>query len=292
MLFLILLILFLVMGSISASDDASDSVSLETNDAIDDEVVAESSSNDIVGDLEENNLENNNDDNIVSDDSSLASDAEGSISDVNSLASTESSVDESSLNDGKLSSSNEIILSNSSSGGIDSSSSDDSKNLEGTNSAASATVKYPSKVYYTQGKITFQVKVGQFFKYGGNEYLNPLYGSNILLKVYSGTTYNTFSRTIDLINNGVFNFQLPSLALGIHKIEIFVDNIKKVDSSFKVVKSSTKVLAPTKSVKHKKKAYFYIRVFDSSGIPAKKIILKVKVYTGKKYKTYTLKTTT
>ena len=33
MLFLILLILFLVMGSISASDDASDSVSLETNDA-------------------------------------------------------------------------------------------------------------------------------------------------------------------------------------------------------------------------------------------------------------------
>ena len=292
MLFLILLILFLVMGSISASDDASDSVSLETNDAIDDEVVAESSSNDIVGDLEENNLENNNDDNIVSDDSSLASDAEGSISDVNSLASTESSVDESSLNDGKLSSSNEIILSNSSSGGIDSSSSDDSKNLEGTNSAASATVKYPSKVYYTQGKITFQVKVGQFFKYGGNEYLNPLYGSNILLKVYSGTTYNTFSRTIDLNNNGVFNFQLPSLSLGSHKIEIFVDNIKKVDSSFKVVKSSTKVLAPTKSVKHKKKAYFYIRVFDSSGIPAKKIILKVKVYTGKKYKTYTLKTTT
>ena len=50
-------------------------------------------------------------------------------------------------------------------------------------------------------------------------------------------------------------------------------------------------MAPTKSVKFKKKAYFYIRVFDSSGIPTKKINLKIKVYTGKKYKTYDLKTT-
>ena len=210
MFFLALLILFLVIGSISASDDCLDSVSLETNEILVDEVVAESSSNEIVGDSEENILENNDYD---------------SISDGSSVVSAESSADDSSLNDDKITSSNENVLSNSSSDGSDFGSSDDSKNLADTNSVASVTVKYPSKVEYTQGKIDFKVKVGHFFKYGGNEYLNPLYGSTIKMNVYSGTTYETYTGTVDLYNGGILNFKLPSLALGTYKIEIFVNNI-------------------------------------------------------------------
>ena len=279
MLFLILLILFLVMGSISASDDSLDSVSLETNDIIVDDVVAESSSNEIIGDFEENILEKNNEDSFSSDTGYLDSDDDSSKNDKLSSTNVETL-----SNSSDSSSKEEISSSNLSSG--DSS----NNNLVSNYDLESVTVEYTPKVEYTQGYIHYQVKAHRSLAYGGNKYIGPAYGSTIKLNVYSGSTYKTYSLKVTQKNDGIIDFKLSKLSVGTHKIEIFVDGIKKVSSSFKVVKSATKVYAPTKKVKLKKKSYFYIRVVDSSGISAKKIKIKVKVYTGKKYKTYTIKT--
>ena len=48
--------------------------------------------------------------------------------------------------------------------------------------------------------------------------------------------------------------------------------------------------APTKTVKYKANSYFNIKVTDYFGFLKKNLKIKVKVYTGSKYVTYTVKT--
>ena len=59
-----------------------------------------------------------------------------------------------------------------------------------------------------------------------------------------------------------------------------------------VKKIKTKVEAPRVAFKHKKSAYFKIEVEDryDDDIPIKNTKIKLKIYTGSKYKTYTVKT--
>ena len=59
--------------------------------------------------------------------------------------------------------------------------------------------------------------------------------------------------------------------------------------SFAVKKAPTSVKAPKVTNKYKKSKYFKVTV-KSYKKPVKSLKLKVKVYTGKKYKTYTIKT--
>jgi hypothetical protein len=67
------------------------------------------------------------------------------------------------------------------------------------------------------------------------------------------------------------------------------DNSKTTQSDAATPKK-VKVTAPEVFNVYKKKGSFKITVKDSNKNPVKKLKLKVKVYTGKKYKTYTIKT--
>ena len=146
----------------------------------------------------------------------------------------------------------------------------------------------PSSVQYTSGDISYQVKAYDVLEYNGTRYNQPRYDSIIKLKVYTGTNFKYYNGTIG--SDGTASFKLPSLSVGTHKIDIYVDEEFKKSTSLKVVKSTTKVYAPAKTLKYGRNVYFNIKVEDSHANIAKNVVLKVKVYTGKRYVTYTIKT--
>lgn len=122
----------------------------------------------------------------------------------------------------------------------------------------------------------------------------PVSGLKLTLKVYTGKTSKNYYATTN--SNGVASFKLASiLAIGTHKVEITSSNtaydVKKTTSSIKVAKAKTTVKAPKVTAKVKKTKYFKVTVKNKA---TKKVVkslkVKVKVYTGKKYKTYTIKT--
>ena len=122
----------------------------------------------------------------------------------------------------------------------------------------------------------------------------PVSGLKLTLKVYTGKTSKNYYATTN--SNGVASFKLASiLAIGTHKVEITSSNtaydVKKTTSSIKVAKAKTTVKAPKVTAKVKKTKYFKVTVKNKA---SKKVVkglkIKVKVYTGKKYKTYTIKT--
>ena len=279
----VLLILFLVAGSVSASDDviseSSQDGSLEIS-SLDDANAEEAS-------LNEEMLSDSADGEPLSDSSSSDEISQASSGDNEMISAPSDSVDI--LSNSSIDSANEASL-GSQSASLSSGVADSGNTLSSNKVYTTSTkIYFPTKVDYTSGKINFNVQVYNLYKLSGVSYRDPFYGSKVQVRIYSGSKYKTYSGTIDQLT-GFANMKLPKLALGTHKIIVYVDGVKRLTSSFKVVKSATKVLAPSKTVKLKKSAYFYMRVFDSAGYAAKKISLKVKVSVGKKYKTYTVKT--
>ncbi len=119
--------------------------------------------------------------------------------------------------------------------------------------------------------------------------------SNIKLKlrVYTGTKYKDYYVTTN--SNGIAKFKASTLAVGTHKVEITSANnnyaVTKTTSTIKIAKAKTIIKAPKVTYKYKKSKYFSVTVKNKA---TKKVVkslkVKVKVYTGKKYKTYTIKT--
>ena len=231
----IMLILFLAIGSISASENATDDFSLQADAATQD------------------NAE------------SLSAD----ISDENILEETSGEV---------IGSKNEDVISNS----------ENSTNIDGvyesTNVECSAVTQQ-----YTSGNIVYKVKVYDIVSYEGVKHEEPKYNQIVKLRVYTGSNYKEYQGKV--AEDGTAAINVPNLAIGTHKVEVYLGDDKKASSTIKIVKSTTKVYAPVKTIKHKKNTYYKIKVLDSYGNPVKKVVLKVKVYTGKKSKTYSIRTT-
>lgn len=110
-------------------------------------------------------------------------------------------------------------------------------------------------------------------------------------KIYTnGKTKTYYSKTNF---KGKTTFKLPNtLTAGKHKIEVRLLNTKiKKTLTIKIAKAKTIVKAPKVTNKFKKSQYFKITLKNKA---TKKIIsnvkVKIKVYSGKKYKTYTVKT--
>jgi len=126
-----------------------------------------------------------------------------------------------------------------------------------------------------------------------DEYGNAVDGLKLNLKVFTGKTSKTYSVTT---KKGVASFALASkLAIGTHKVEITSASkdyaVKKTASSIKVAKAKTTVTAPKVTAKVKKSKFFKLTVKNKSTKKAvKNIKVKIKVYIGKKYKTFTAKT--
>ena len=142
---------------------------------------------------------------------------------------------------------------------------------------------------FSSGNIVYKVSLYDFVKYDGITYKQPKYGQKVNLKVYTGKIYKNYYGTVG--NDGKASVNIPNLSIGTHKVEVYYGNDKLATSSIKVIKSTAKVYAPVKTIKHGKKTYYKIKVLDSHKNPIKNVILKVKVFTEKKYKSYSIKTT-
>lgn len=122
----------------------------------------------------------------------------------------------------------------------------------------------------------------------------PIGGLEITLKVFTGSKYVT--KTIKTDSKGVASFKDAStLAIGTHKVEITSSNrnydVKDAVSSIKVSKAKTNVNAPKATNKFKKSKYFKVTVKNQvTKKVVKSVNVKLKIYTGKKYITLTVKT--
>lgn len=110
-------------------------------------------------------------------------------------------------------------------------------------------------------------------------------------KVYTNGKYKTYTTKTN--SKGATTFNIPkTLTAGSHKIVVNLlnTNVKKT-ITVKIAKAKTTVKAPKVTKRFKKSEYFKVTVKNKA---TKKVVsnvkVKIKVYTGKKYKTYTVKT--
>ena len=130
----------------------------------------------------------------------------------------------------------------------------------------------PAKVYYKSGKsVKFEI-VDSIVIYKNGKYFSEVY-------CFEDSTYETLS---------VSNWKA-----GTYKIVLKPEKkyVKQATFKITVLKAPTIVKAPKITAKLKKSKYFKVTVKNKA---TKKVVnnikIKIKVYTGKKYKTYTVKT--
>ena len=122
----------------------------------------------------------------------------------------------------------------------------------------------------------------------------PMAGVKLNIAVYTNAKATTYHATTNA--KGVATLSGASrLAIGTHKVVITIGTsdyyMDTITSAIKVAKAKTIVKAPKVTAKVKKSKYFKVKVINKATKKAVKgIKVKVKVYTGKKYKTYTIKT--
>ncbi|WP_295590337.1 hypothetical protein [uncultured Methanobrevibacter sp.] len=145
-------------------------------------------------------------------------------------------------------------------------------------------------------KVTTYYKAGKYFTVKlTNSAKKPIYDAKLNIKVYvSSSRYYNYKGNTGI--DGKINLGLDSLKPGTYKVVVTSGAtknfaLKKVTSKI-VVKKAPAKLTPTKlTAKKGVKKYFKVTVKNTK---TKKVIkgvkVKIKVYTGKKYKTYTVKT--
>ena len=117
-----------------------------------------------------------------------------------------------------------------------------------------------------------------------------------IFKVYTGKKYKLYYYNADNENRAEAYFRISSvLSVGKHKIVIMPNSkystFPKKTFTLTVKKAKTTVKAKKMTAKYKKSKYFKITVKNkASGKIVPKLKIKVKVFTGKKYKVYVLKT--
>ena len=149
----------------------------------------------------------------------------------------------------------------------------------------------------TAKKVTTYYKADKYFtvKLTNTKNKKAIYDAKVNIKIFvSKNRYYNYKGNTGM--NGQIKLLLDSLKPGTYKVEVSgADNknfaAKKVTSKIVIKKAPTK-LAPKKvTAKKGKNKYFQVKVTNKK---TKKVItgikIKVKVYTGKKAKTYTLKT--
>ena len=166
-----------------------------------------------------------------------------------------------------------------------------------TNYTATSITRYVT-IKKTSGKFTAP-KISTYYRSGriytvkliNANNKNPMYGAKVNIKVFiSKNRYYNYTGVTD--GNGKVNLKV-SYKPGTYKVVVGSADkgytAKSVNGQIKVAKHPIK-MNPT-SLKVKKGTNFKVKVISSK---TKKVLsnvkVKVKVYTGKKYKTYTIKT--
>ena len=169
-----------------------------------------------------------------------------------------------------------------------------------TNSSASADVKYvsSSKVKSVNLKTS---KVST--TYGSGKYLivkaidaktkKPVNNLKINLKFYTGKKYKIITKKTNA--SGVVKCSVSTLGIGSHKVIVKLKSTKikskSIKTYVKISKAKITISAPktTNYFNESKKFNITIKNKESKKV-MKNIKVNVKVYTGKKYKSYSLKT--
>ncbi|MBR3209689.1 MAG: hypothetical protein IKF82_05415 [Bacilli bacterium] len=279
MLILIFFVSLLAISSVSAQENTFDTL---THDNIDDtQIVSEDSYADVL------NSENRE---IVSNegvDDTNQKPLSFKDNDKNMIIGKETIKEEDNL---KKQNSNDDVLSD-----------DEETNNTNTSEETNATVsknnvieKVPLSI--KASKLSTTYKSGKYFqaKIINSKTKEVVKGVKVIIKVYTGKKTKTLTLTSN--SKGIIKYSSSKLGLGKHKIILKVKDSKNFKgtskiSSIKVSKASLKISAPAVTNIYKKSGKFKVTVKNkASGTPVKGIKVTMKVYTGKKYKTYTLKT--
>jgi hypothetical protein len=152
---------------------------------------------------------------------------------------------------------------------------------------ASATIKAKKVTDYYKGAKTFNVKLIN------SKTKKPIYNAKLKIKISDSKKYYTYTGNTGI--NGQLKLALSNINPGKYKVEITgADNknfaAKKVTSKIVIKKAPTKLTPKKLKAKKGAKKYFKVKVTNKK---TKKVMsgvkIKIKVYTGKKYKTYTVK---
>ena len=154
--------------------------------------------------------------------------------------------------------------------------------------------KIPIKI--KASKLSTTYKSGKYFKVKitNSKTKKAVKGIKVILKVYTGKKAKTVTLTSN--SNGIVKYSSSKLKVGKHKVVLKVKTNKNIKgssktSSIKVSKAALKIVAPSKINNYKKAGKFTATIKNKvSGKAVKGIKVTMKVYTGKKYKTYTVKT--
>lgn len=140
--------------------------------------------------------------------------------------------------------------------------------------------------YYNSGAY-FKIKLVD------NNTNKVLSGVKLKILIYTGDNYKTVYLTTD--SNGMAQLKVNGLSVGSHKVYITSDDsyvsTTKLKSTIKISAIPTKVSAPSISAKYKSSKYLKINVKNSKTLKlVSNLKLKLRIYTGKKYKTVYVKT--
>ena len=144
------------------------------------------------------------------------------------------------------------------------------------------TAKKVNTVYRSGDKLT--IKLTNIYS------KKPVSNAHILLKI-GKKYYHVYTNS-----KGVANFKASTLKAGKYKVLVAPSNdgyvpFKKAYVSVIVKKAKTTVKAPKVTAKYKKSKYFKVTVkHKKTKKPVQGVKVKIKVYTGKKFKTYKVKT--
>ncbi|WP_405267647.1 Ig-like domain-containing protein [Methanobrevibacter sp.] len=122
----------------------------------------------------------------------------------------------------------------------------------------------------------------------------PISGIRLKLKVYTGKRYIT--KTVTTNSKGIAKYSASALKVGTHKVITSVKDSKYASaaskkSSIKIKKAPYRISAPKAVGVYKKSTTLKVTVKNkASGKAVKGVKVTFKVYTGKKYRTYTAKT--
>ena len=154
----------------------------------------------------------------------------------------------------------------------------------------------PKSISLSVSKLSTTYGSGKYFKVKviDSKAKKPVANVKLILKVYSGKKYKKITAATD--SNGIAKYYASNFVIGSHKVAINVKDSKKFlskmkYSSIKISRAKLKISAPKITGYYKESKKYKIAVKNrESKKPMKNIKVMIKVFTGKKYKKYTLKT--
>ena len=154
----------------------------------------------------------------------------------------------------------------------------------------------PESISLSVSKLSTTYGSGKYFKVKAidSKTKKPVVNVKLILKVYSGKKYKKIIAATD--SDGIAKYYASNLGIGSHKVTINVKDSKKFlskmkYSSIKISKAKLKISAPKITGYYKESKRYKIAVKNrESKKPMKSIKVMIKVFTGKKYKKYSLKT--